>query len=1093
MAPTATRARRYAPGELLKLRNSLPFVTCAIKKLNQHPDLACILRIPEGARKDPEHFSCKSRMLVEITNRAQSQQADRRRAIESSHESECQSLPDVLGNQESAQFQWALRQRDSSERSSQPYSAPTEIAAQRSENFQRFYRAVVSPTHVRVTAGGRIVPNTRATAPPALEWNNDKSSFEPIKKASGSELNSIQQKPWPTNPQLNAGYAPLIPSTFLPPHNLLPRGNSLSLPTMASQLPPSISGTERSSIDHGPTPQLTTEAGANPMQPGLIKLSPPGQFDQFKPFMYNGQFLVPIGPANAVPHGPHPFAMLGNSPFYPPTPMAPTGFMQHPFHVTMPNMPSPMVFPAGHHPTMMAPNTTAPSEGMLPMSSFLPMPGMALTSDVLNGQIPAMRIQLKNLENHISNNKGQFDHAFLERERGFLLAQISNMEAMLDNQRAHEAKNVKGTNGNGNGSGNGYGATMSHDTSQQPSKGTALPAQINRQPPAVVSSSTVASRVEKNEQEHTIRGSDSIQTRSEPATKSRLTIAAALAPPFQPRSQTFTAQNNQTTTNPSPSADIIALLEASPNMQADIEAGLISTASGGWNGSAVSETYVTLSRGHTFHGEQVEKSSPAPTLQRSSTFHGPTNVASENKFVMPLGSVPYLVGTLPSGVNATLAKATDFVYSRPLTDEEVRARYLYWGKAPRSVQSGLPKFDGKDFYPPSPVKGKVGLATNTKEVSPVTRAASPAPTQDPSFEHMFASPWSPGYKLPSPTVTGPPGWVTLGPVPVKPVFKNGNQKSRITQSHGSLYNVSKADSSTGTVRAERQEGAVFRSQTTPYGATSSGEPAEDFSGLFLEGDAPRYQSPSPPTDNIKETIIYYNEEEAATPVTPQNQDQFDDDEGDDEEVRTQDSWERGEAEAQYLSHAAQFGPSQSFENDVPSSASTVEFHLGPRENVASVEKTYEERVENFKSTEQQTLFLQNILKNEPSMVGSALSGTISSATAQGYLPPYRGSAAASLTPTAMNLQHPTLDVENIGSKHDAAKPFSSPTPAIATSFLSENRPFNSERFPRATVPPNDAEAYMRYLALKDENNKQIFEQGWNPETTGTGSVSGSNW
>jgi hypothetical protein len=55
-------------------------------------------------------------------------------------------------------------------------------------------------------------------------------------------------------------------------------------------------------------------------------------------------------------------------------------------------------------------------------------------------------------------------------------------------------------------------------------------------------------------------------------------------------------------------------------------------------------------------------------------------------------------------VNPRTAQDADYQYSRELTDEERRARFLYWGKAPRSAQHGLPKYDGKHFYPPSPVK-----------------------------------------------------------------------------------------------------------------------------------------------------------------------------------------------------------------------------------------------------------------------------------------------------------------------------------------------------------------------------------------------------
>ncbi|KAL2159769.1 hypothetical protein VTH06DRAFT_1902 [Thermothelomyces fergusii] len=66
--------------------------------------------------------------------------------------------------------------------------------------------------------------------------------------------------------------------------------------------------------------------------------------------------------------------------------------------------------------------------------------------------------------------------------------------------------------------------------------------------------------------------------------------------------------------------------------------------------------------------------------------------------------VPYLLGTLPKGVNPRTARDQDYVYKRPLTEEERRARFLYWGKAPKSAVRGLPKYDGKHFYPPSPIK-----------------------------------------------------------------------------------------------------------------------------------------------------------------------------------------------------------------------------------------------------------------------------------------------------------------------------------------------------------------------------------------------------
>jgi len=70
-------------------------------------------------------------------------------------------------------------------------------------------------------------------------------------------------------------------------------------------------------------------------------------------------------------------------------------------------------------------------------------------------------------------------------------------------------------------------------------------------------------------------------------------------------------------------------------------------------------------------------------------------------------SKPYLVGALRAGCDPTLASDADYIYERELTEDELRARHLFWGNTPRSLQKGLPKFDGKDFYPPSPVRANM--------------------------------------------------------------------------------------------------------------------------------------------------------------------------------------------------------------------------------------------------------------------------------------------------------------------------------------------------------------------------------------------------
>ena len=69
-------------------------------------------------------------------------------------------------------------------------------------------------------------------------------------------------------------------------------------------------------------------------------------------------------------------------------------------------------------------------------------------------------------------------------------------------------------------------------------------------------------------------------------------------------------------------------------------------------------------------------------------------------------------------------------------------------------------------------------------------------------------------------------------------------------------------------------------------------------------------------------------------------------------------------------------------------------------------------------------------------------------------------------------------------------------PLIAANFLPENRPLNRDR-PRVPIRASPesmgAEAYMRHLAAKAEEDARIIAQGWDSNTTGTGPVMGSDW
>lgn len=154
---------------------------------------------------------------------------------------------------------------------------------------------------------------------------------------------------------------------------------------------------------------------------------------------------------------------------------------------------------------------------------------------------------------------------------------------------------------------------------------------------------------------------------------------------------------------------------------------------------------------------------------------------------------------------------------------------------------------------------------------------------------------------------------------------------------------------------------------------------------------------------------------------------------------------------------------------------------------------YEPALIRLLSTDQQTLFLQNMLKNTATMSSPALIRGVTSATAQGFLPAYRGSAAASLSPTILNVAGVDRGLETSDSKIE------SPKVANGSSFgakvLSENRPL-SRAIPIIRPPPEnmDAEGYMRYLSQKAADDQQSKEQGRSANITGNGPVlGGADW
>ncbi|KAE9380250.1 hypothetical protein N431DRAFT_323499 [Stipitochalara longipes BDJ] len=1077
-------ARRYPAEELLYLRSALPVVNCVVNKLNKHPDIASIVRLPEEAFRYPDKFTCESRSLMDTTNRLNKRQSSKGHVAESSEDSEYQTISSRKANRSSEEVQWNFRRRDTSDRSSQPHSAPTGIAAQQSENFQRFYRAVVSPTHVRVTAGGRIVPNTRVSAPPLFEWNGEKLHFESRKTEADQHHHNLQGSHW-LHSALPLGFPPLIPGGFHPRYNLLPRSSSIAMTTMPPQAQP---GPPVTNIQPLPVNADNTTAAQQPSslsQP--IKISPPAQFDQTKPFMYNGHVVYPVPPGFQPPPNALPVTMpmLGNPGFLAQNPMTPpTSLYPAQFPGPLAGMATPFMFPTGQQFPMGITNGMQSTDGAPSLTPCLPFmaPPMLSITELIKSQIQSLQGGLNQMEHQIANSKHQVDESFMDHQRGLIASQISHLEAMLETQLAQEGA-MLALRGHEHGGldisvpdkeSKVFSPTLNNPAAPQSFKDTSV---------SVVAQgdstrSTAESETTKSELNN---GNKKPLARSDSTTKSRLTMAAAKAPPFQPRTQAAIAQASQPQQgNELSRSALTSPIEDTPfETQAQIEARLLAKSSTDWGyggfPNVAATASVTLSRTQSVHEPSVQcQSEPAPpVLQKSHTFHGETITAPTSTPIITPNAVPYLVGKLPSGVPANQAKDSDFTYPRNLTQDEVRARYLYWGKAPRSVQSGLPKFDGKDFYPPSPVKQDARLA-------PVTPSNS-IRTTDPqmNFEKLFDSPG------PSPQLIVSSerfAQYNQTPIPNQPASfgtpDHGHGPFSFQSSVNGQYNGGVEDLPQQSQTPLKRPISTHNVVMTPV--------AEDFSNLFLERGVPGYKTPSPLPKNTTQPTVKFDKE----PVTPKN-------------PGSPDEGDQG-FESQH-SKSENLNTTGVVDIDASSTNSTVEFHLSPRDKTRSLETSHElafaERVENFRSVEQQTLFLQNMLKNttQTHMASPALSGAISSATAQGYLPQYRGSAAASLAPAMANYSTSERDSERPTTKSEATyDTVIGGASILAANFLPENRPLNVNRLQRPTPPPVEtmgAEEYMRYLTQKDEADKKLFEKHYNADgsQSGTGPVSGSDW
>lgn len=574
-------------------------------------------------------------------------------------------------------MEWKYRGRSGSEMTTnEPLPAPTGLDAQHHEGFQRFYKAVVSPTHVRVTAGGRIVPNTRNPVSPTAKRPKDEESVvngeqpeavpAPQKQPSAPMMGMPHPMPffYPGFPAM----PPIHPMTGMP-MPMMPNGFPFPMPVApaSANRDPQRGTTEEREVRRSPD--------AEPTNPG-VKISPPEQFDHTKPFMFNGQhWMFPMYSA------PYP-GFMGMPPPGFGGPHVPGAPMMMPPHMGMGPMMGPMGpmgMPSHHVSTQTAPSMSASSRQATPNPPSKPPISSIRPSQISKKQIDGLKASLKYHEDQLHFNKHQIDERGMVSKIENLKADIERFERVHQSQIQYEAQYYP------------KGEQMKEEScsisgrSSAPSTKTSQ-SQSEESKESKATSATMASQPKSRKKE---RSRDSVGLNSNKSStasysfedaardrflgamnagkKSTLPSGAALAPIFQPRITSAPSQIQPWQSNTTDEVLSQEQLEA-------VEERLVAAGTKAWG-----------------LGQQPNGFSRSQTQSKSPQRNG------------DLG-VPYLVGTLPRGGNPYSTQRIEYDYSRHLTNEERQARYLYWGKAPPSVRQGLPKYDGKNFYPASPVK-----------------------------------------------------------------------------------------------------------------------------------------------------------------------------------------------------------------------------------------------------------------------------------------------------------------------------------------------------------------------------------------------------
>ncbi|KAI0485419.1 hypothetical protein F4859DRAFT_511617 [Xylaria cf. heliscus] len=709
-------ARTYSAAELLGLRRSQTAETAngVLTKLKADPEFDEVVskdksNVVRGPKKT-KGVSSSSNESDEVVYRGK-------------------SFP-RQSSQPGGNLQWKYRGRTGSEiNSGEPLSAPTGLDKQSSEGFQRFFKAVVSPTHVRVTAGGRIVPNTRNSVSPTTKWDKERLVIDAHNSVELTKETRVEPVFVPANNQVPP--PPMVAPVFQPqsviyqqmgmpipfyhtmqgpmqhgfpyPYGFAP----LAAPVSNAQYFPLPEGEQRTQIAGGIGKQNGGENDNKPRH-APVKISPPEQFDQNRPFYLNGQLVFPppgMGPG-PVPH------MVPNNHYFAPGVM-PAAAHHDPRMVAVNHPNSNMSMVAGSNAPQPQPYSGVPNRNPTPQPIMIPsgppsgtMPPLSSIrpSEITRKQLENLRNSLKYYIGQLQFNRHQIDEpwVFAQAQKvrdgikqfentyhmqiRFEMEHYPNMEptpshiselVMTCNtpSRPPSIRHTQASGSSHHGSIRSIGPASGSKNFQlqQAGMGNRGGSKLNRAAVGINSNRTDNSTAHIDALEAAV-----IQRLSGPdATPQQKAMLEAITRPLNPKH------------DPKPSAAQQLSSDNSSSKESSVQPVILAD--------------------NKQMQEYIQPNGPSLPKQRRGGHvvqHGAAYLTNANPPYMTQvnGSglaIPYLVGNYPAGVDPWTYQGHEFVYARELTEAEKQARNAYWGKLP---SKGLPKFDGKDFYPASPQK-----------------------------------------------------------------------------------------------------------------------------------------------------------------------------------------------------------------------------------------------------------------------------------------------------------------------------------------------------------------------------------------------------